>query len=265
MSREVRLQMLRPAQAVAERDRVPLAILPLGPLEWHGPHLPLGTDPLDAEAVALGVAREVVGVVLPTLYIGTERERSPQMLESIGFAPQDYVVGMDFPANIMPSYYYPEEVLAIVIRATLDLLRRQGYKLVILMNGHGAENQLRTLERLAFEYSHATEMQVRLMVPVPGFMTKPWSLGHASEGETSLMMAIVPDFVDLSTLPTEGPLKNVNHAIVDDQTFRGNPTPDFTVRDEEDPRHATVESGKERMAECITDLSATVRELLAGL
>jgi hypothetical protein len=44
MEREV--QYLRPDQVVASRDANGIIFLPLAPLEWHGPHLPLGVDPL---------------------------------------------------------------------------------------------------------------------------------------------------------------------------------------------------------------------------
>ena len=76
MTRETRLQWLRPDEILAERQRCPVIYLPLGPLEWHGPHLPFGTDPLQAEHTALLLAEKLGGVVHPTLYIGTERERS---------------------------------------------------------------------------------------------------------------------------------------------------------------------------------------------
>lgn len=266
MAREARLQMLRPGQIVAEKQRLPLAFLPIGPLEWHGPHLPLGVDALNAEAAALGVAQEVGGVVLPTLYVGTERERNPEMLQAIGFAPDDYIVGMDFPANAMPSYYYPEEVLAIVVRATLDLLVRQGYRLVVLMNGHAAENHLITLQRLAVEYSHATPLRVLLLVPIPGY-TKgdDWSYAHATAGETSVMLALAEETVDQGALPQDGPLRNVDHAVVDDQTFRGNPTADFTVREDDDPRHATAAEGQRRLAACVAELARSVRDALKSL
>lgn len=262
MAREVRLQMLRPAQIVAEKQRVPLAILPLGPLEWHGPHLPLGVDALNAEAAALRVAQEVGGVVLPTLYLGTERERTPEMLEAIGFAADGYLVGMDFPANSMPSYYYPEEVLALTVRATLDLLVRQGYGLAVLMNGHAAENHLNTLQRLAVEYSHTTPLRVLLLVPIPGYTTGEWSYAHATAGETSVMLALAEEAVDQAALPAEGPLRNVDFAVVDDQTFRGNPTADFTVREDDDPRQATAAAGERRLEACVAELAAAVRQAL---
>jgi hypothetical protein len=59
------------------------------------------------------------------------------------------------------------------------------------------------------------------------------------------MLACYPDTVDLSTLPalTE-PLRNVDWSIVDNDTFAGHPTADYTLRPESDPRrNATPENG----------------------
>ncbi len=266
MSREVRLALLRPAQIIAERERLPLVFIPLGPLEWHGPHLPLGVDPLNAETVAIRVAQEIGGVVWPTIYVGTERERRPDMLQAIGFAGNEYIVGMDFPHNSLASFYYPEEVLALLVRATLELLLRQGYRLAVLMNGHAAENQLQTLQRLATEFSHTTALQVRLLVPIPGYTRgDAWSYAHATAGETSLMLAVAPQTVDLGALPAQGPLRNVDFAIVDNETFRGQPTADYTVRPEDDPRQATAAAGQERLDACVAELAAYLRAECARL
>jgi creatinine amidohydrolase len=66
-------------------DRQSIVYLPIRPLEWHEPHLPLGTDPLQAETLAIAVAQQVGGVVHPTLYWDTERERQPELLRDLGF------------------------------------------------------------------------------------------------------------------------------------------------------------------------------------
>ena len=50
--KETRLERLRPDEIVAEMGEVPLVYFPLGPLEWHGPHLPLGTDFLNVHRIA---------------------------------------------------------------------------------------------------------------------------------------------------------------------------------------------------------------------
>ncbi len=68
--REVRFELMRPDEILEEKKRLPLVFLPVGPLEWHGPHLPLGTDPLIAYEIAIRLAREIGGVVLPPFYLG---------------------------------------------------------------------------------------------------------------------------------------------------------------------------------------------------
>ena len=67
----------RPDEILAAREVCGILWLPVGQLEWHGPHLPFGVDPLNAESTALACAREMGGLVLPTLFCGTERERPP--------------------------------------------------------------------------------------------------------------------------------------------------------------------------------------------
>ena len=90
------------------------------------------------------MAERVGGVVLPTFFWGTERERPEEMVADLGFEKGQYVVGMDFPANILPSLYCREEFLALLVRELLTLLIRQQYKLIVLVNGHGARNHLDT-------------------------------------------------------------------------------------------------------------------------
>ncbi len=51
-----------------------------------------------------------------------------------------------------------------------------------------------------------------------------------------MLSAAWPGCVDLRRLPEQGPLRNLDHAVVDGETFDGAPTPDRTVREECDPR-----------------------------
>jgi creatinine amidohydrolase len=263
MDREIRMEYLRPAQVVAEREACPLVFLPLGPLEWHGPHLPLGTDPLNAWEVAMRVARQVGGVVMPPLFVGTERERRPDMLRSIGFKGDEYIVGMDFPGLPVRSFYAPEEVLAVTVRSYLDLLLKQHYRLIVLLNGHGADNQIQTLQRLATEYTNTSPATVLLLMPVERAPGDYFNGSHATRVETAIMQALTQS-VDLDALPA-GPLRNTELAIVDQKTFELDPTPDHTVRPEDDPRLATAEEGERHLQAIARDLAQVVREALAGL
>ena len=157
----VQAQFLRPEQILAIRRRTSLAFLPLGPLEWHGPHLPLGVDPLRAEMAAVELARVMGGVALPTLYMGTERERAPAMLRHIGFKGDEYVVGMDFPACGLRSLYCPEEMFGLVLRGWLELIHRSwGFRRIVIVNGHGGENHLAVINRLRLEYEAGGEVRV---------------------------------------------------------------------------------------------------------
>jgi len=85
---EFRYEIMRPDQLLAMQQHLNAAYLPVGPLEWHGPAMPFGTDPLYARAVTERVAAKIGGVVLPTLFLGTETYRDEQMMANLGF--EDY-------------------------------------------------------------------------------------------------------------------------------------------------------------------------------
>jgi len=260
-SGQVQAQFLRPEQILAIRRRTSLAFLPLGPLEWHGPHLPLGVDPLLAEMAAVELARVMGGLALPTLYMGTERERSPAMLRHIGFKGDEYVVGMDFPANGLRSLYCPEEMFGLVLRGWLDLLSRSwGFRRIVIVNGHGGENHLAVIQRLRREYEAGGEVRVATVMPVLGF--PHGSSGHATRGETEALMVRYPECIDLARLPRRGaPLQNLRWAIVDGNTFCGR-RHTGTVAATEDPRDADARRGARTFARTLGQL---VRYLEAWL
>jgi creatinine amidohydrolase len=240
--RTVRFELLRPEEILEEKRRFPVAYLPLGPLEWHGPHLPLGTDPLTAEAVARRVAEETGGVVMPTFFWGTERERDDRMLEYLGLPAGQWIVGMDFPKNPVRSLYVSEDAFASAVREYLRLLVLQGYRLVVIVNGHGGTNHLTALLRLAKEFTATTQCTVIHTMDAFADEDACEDGGHASMMETAMMRRLYPDSVDLSALPPRGEkLRYADYAIVDGEAFQGNPTPDFSVRD--DPRDATDGEG----------------------
>jgi creatinine amidohydrolase len=244
--RTVRFELLRPGEIIAERERRSIVYQPIGPLEWHGPHLPVGMDPLHADCVACRVAEKTGGVVMPTLYWGSERERGPEMLRHIGFQGNEWIIGMDFPANSLKSLYTVEDIFGVVVRARLDLLVRQSYRLIVLINGHGAENHMATLARLAYEFTAQTPTQVLFITAFEPDPDGTTSIGHADALETSLMMAMHPDAVDLTTLPAlPEPLKNIGWGIVNGTTFAGHPNADHTLASDDDPRlNATPAAGE---------------------
>jgi creatinine amidohydrolase len=186
--REVRFELLRPRALREELVRCPLVFLPVAPIEYHGPHLPVGTDPINATQCALEACRRLgKGVVMPTLFWGTERERPDWMLKSLGFEKGDWVVGMDFPTATWKSHYYQEHLFGLVVASTVEMLISQGYKAIVVVNGHGALNQLETLDRLAKHYSHTTDAKVVWRLAFALDVSEKNLVGHADLFETSLM------------------------------------------------------------------------------
>lgn len=257
------MQYLRPDEIRAELARTPAAYLPLGLLEWHGPHLPYGVDALNAEAVALAAAEIAGGLVLPPVYFGTERERDPQTLDNLGFDREAYVVGMDFPANSLPSMYAAEELFALVVREHVRLAARMGFKVVMAISGHGATNQIATLRRLAAEFNAAG--QLRMLVDIPFTVSRAGivEVGHASRIETAIMLHLAPESVRLDALPPlPQPLRNVDYAIVDYLTFAGQPTPERTLHDEDDPRRAAAGDGRRTIEQAAAHIARRVQAAL---
>ncbi len=256
-----KIAYLRPEHIIEEIQRRPVAYLPIGPLEWHGPHLPLGVDPLNAENAALTAAKRTGGLVFPTLYWGTERERAPEMLDWLGLDPQSYVVGMDFPANSLPSLYCSEEVFALLVREQLRLAARMGFRLVVLVTGHAASNHIEVLNRLATEYSAESPMRVITVLPFITNSSGIMEVGHASRIETAVMLALHPETVRLENLPRlPEPLHNADWAVVDYETFLGQPTPDRTIHTQDDPRIAKPEQGQQTIAQAVEQIVKRVLE-----
>lgn len=257
------IQHLRPDEILPEIARMPVAYLPLGLLEWHGPHLPLGVDSFNAEAVALLAAQVAGGLVMPTVYFGTERERPPDMLDTLGLPQDEWVVGMDFPANTLPSMYAREEYFAVIVRENLRMIAEMGFKIIVAVTGHGATNQLEVLERLANEFNATAGVTVIVALAFTKNEQGIMAVGHASRVETAVMLALQPEAVKLDNLPAlPEPLRNADWAIVDYFTFPGNPTPDRTVHAEDDPRRATAAEGQHNMERAAAHIAAAVQQAL---
>ena len=254
---------LFPDEVAAARERNALVILPVAPVEWHGPHLAMGCDNLLAHAFARRLASEFGCPYFPPLFVGTERERKPETLEALGFPRDAYIEGMDFPKNSVASAYLREEVFAAVVRDTIMiLLGRMKFRRVVIVNGHGADNQLAVMNRLCREFNAGSSGGRKVIWVYPGFPHSlvAGSIGHATSEETSMLAASWPACVDLSRLPKEGKLKNTDYAIVDGDTFDCAPTSDHTLREDQDPRyHTNLEWGREQFEQAAREVIELIR------
>jgi creatinine amidohydrolase len=260
---ETRYEWLRPGQLIARREQCPLVIVPVAPLEYHGPHLPIGTDPINCGMVAHACCRKLgKGVVLPTIMTGTERERGPAIVESLGFAEGEFIVGMDFPSRLWNSHYLPEEIFAIRLAAELRMLVGQGYRYLFIANGHGATNHIQVIDRLCKELNAVADIKADWRTTFPQKTLEQDAIGHADRVETSLMMHYLRQSVDLTALPPhETPLHYKDFSIVDAPGFSAEFPPDRVVRN--DPRDGTPEMGAEIFAQSVNDLALVVGALVS--
>lgn len=181
-SREVRLEFLRPREIEKARDACATIFQPLGTIEWHGVHNVVGVDAVKAHGLCVRAAQKGGGVVSPTLYGG--------------------VGGMNEPHTFIMD---PEnDVFSRLLRPWLEQLCREmardGFKAILILTGHyGAAQQIVVRET-------AVRMSRALGIPVLGTpeywlaLDEGYMGDHAAWGETSLMMHLFPDTVDLSRL-----------------------------------------------------------------
>ena len=78
---EVLYERLTPSEFQDRLKKAPIAYLPLGTLEWHGAHLPLGSDSLQSQAFFIKLARLAGGIVLPPLFLGPDEAKEIDGLE----------------------------------------------------------------------------------------------------------------------------------------------------------------------------------------
>ena len=261
---------MTPAEIVAARERRPVAFVPLGPIEWHGPHLPLGTDAIHAGHIARRLAEELGGVVLPTFFLGTETVRlsgnGPEELGVLGLDDDVRVVGMDLPTNSVRSLYIEEGAFAVAVREIVRGLTGDGWCLVVLVNGHGAVNHIRTLERIAREETRLPDVRVTSLMAWTPPAPPRQGPGHADREEAAVMMAIAPEFVRLDQLPAlDTPLRYADYGIVDSAAFDGFPADGFLLPREADPRLATREEGEQIVAQEVAAARESVTRELAAL
>lgn len=203
----VQYERLRPDQIVARRRACPVAYLPIGTLEWHGVHNPVGLDALKIHALLGACAETIGGLVFPPLYYGENREQA--LMEACAPDRGLIAAGMDLPPdNFAPGYM--AEASSIQNRNYQSLLvhilheiKSLGFKVVVIGAGH---YPLLDHARAAAALFHQEQARPRMIA---------WAMtgcelvrgqfspcgDHAGRWETSLLMALDPGMQDLSRLP----------------------------------------------------------------
>lgn len=201
-------------------------VLPMGILEEHGPHLPLGTDTFQAEAVVREAAAQSGAVVLPTVNYGNCRSTRP------------------FPGSISLSF----DTVRTIVSEILCELARHGVSSVAVVSGHAGGGHMRAIRLGAQEaLNQAPTLRVAVLSEweilfglhpdeIPGSHTVPTGDGHAGTAETARMLDLHPELVK----------RPPGEHVMPDEGFIVSATPEAGWPDgyAGDPSAATAELGR---------------------
>jgi creatinine amidohydrolase len=216
----------------------PLVIVPVGALEAHGPHLPLGADQIQAEVTANALADRVGALVAPTIPYGS--------------APG----ARRFPGTVSLTIAQLETHVAGV----LSEVARWGVRRILVLSGHGERGHMAAL-REAADATMQTYPKTRIVVLCDYEFVyelrgkeSPASDGHAGLLETSRMLAIAPETVGPSR-----PVVEYRHSSFVPGTPTEQDWPESVIGD---TRNASSELGARVQAHVLDRLVETVRTLL---
>jgi creatinine amidohydrolase len=215
-------------------------IVPIGALEAHGPHLPLGADQLQAEATARELAERVDALIAPTVPYGS--------------APG----ARRFAGTVSLTMAQLEgHVLGV-----LSELARMGVRRILVLSGHAERGHMAALREAADETMRAHPSVRVVVLSDYDFVYElrgkesPASDGHAGLLETSRVMAIAPELVGAARPSVElrrspflpGPATETEWP----ESVMGDTAP------------ASAELGRKVQAHVVDRLVETVRSLLAA-
>jgi creatinine amidohydrolase len=212
MSDEVRFQRLRPPQIIARREQCPAAYLPIGTLEWHGLHNPLGTDTLQAEGVAILAAQRGGGIAFPPLYYGESRSESlmeanaadrEAIAENLGLSPDHFAAERQPFSPTEQALNYHKLLLHVLAE-----LETYGFRVGVLVAGHyPLIDHARAAVCQFHQRNYTGERPMLAWAFVDYQLVADQFDGagdHAGGWETSHMLALHPETVDLDALPPKG-------------------------------------------------------------
>ena len=216
----------------------PLVILPVGALEAHGPHLPLGADQIQAEVTSLALAERVGGVVAPTV--------------AYGCAPS----ASRFPGTV--SLDLAE--LSVHVAAILREFARSGVRRLLVLSGHAERGHMAALreagDRTMREFPSCRVVVLSdydFVYELRGQEAPPTD-GHGGLLETSRLLALAPE--------TVGPVRPVG-AYRHSPFLPGAASPaDWPESVIGDTRNANRELGLRLQAHVLDRLVETVAQLL---
>jgi len=182
--RKVKYEEMLLHEFEAALQKVPIAYLPCGLLEWHSSHLPLGIDGLKIEELGCRIAAKYGGIVMPPIYVGAPGYTS-------------------FQGTIT---YRPSTVQQVFVE-TFEQLIKVGFKVIVAIGGHYGEPQETSLKNAKDELKDRSDVAIWVLNEADVVRDVGISGDHAGAWETSMGMELCGNLVDLERFaPGEQPV-----------------------------------------------------------
>lgn len=176
----LRLEEMLPHEVEAAVRAFPVAYCAFGSIEWHGKHLPLGNDTLKAHHLLLMTAEKYGGVVVPPTYWGILEPWHPFTSSGLG-----------------------QEVAELLYRRMFECLVEIGFRVVIGVTGHDVAPQREAIQKAADAIGGRGGAAGFAMMEGDFYDLTADRMDHAAHWETSLLMYLRPELVDMARIADE--------------------------------------------------------------
>ena len=194
------LQKMKASEVQEEIRKGTIVVVPIGSTEQHGPHLPLDTDIQIPYYIATKAAEKTRSIVAPPINYGYNEKE------------------LTFPGVVSVK---TESFLRYVFDVC-DSLARNGFKKIVLLNGHGWNvylvNQISHMANERKGFLCAAISYWDLVIDVAKGVREsehPGGMAHACEFETSIVLFLDPDHVDMSKAKKEISFKKTKYTWYD--------------------------------------------------
>lgn len=156
----------------------PVAFLPLGSLEYHGYHNVLGLDALKAWKICQLASEKAGGIVFPPLYLGFDAYPDIDLEK--------------YPNKQFDCYHLDKDILQKVLESYFYRMIRIGFKTIFVLAGHYPNADIAKLA------SDKYKEKARFIIVREPDLIEGETGDHAGKWETSLMMVLFPELIDLN-------------------------------------------------------------------
>lgn len=176
----VQYELMLGREATERLHQVPIGFLPIGCLERHGDHLPMGLDIIKAHRICCLAAQVIGGVVFPAhFYAGIH-----------GLKPEVHQRLTSERGNLYTDATAKAHLLDIIGQTAII-----GVKVLVLYSGHYPVSQVEMIREIAEEVSGAGALTV-----IPFAERMIFKGDHAGVSETSLMLYLDRNLVDMTRI-----------------------------------------------------------------